>query len=250
MSNIDSSQPEYFETRQISIRPINVTSSEQDNDLEEQKLKKPDIDKAYEELQQIKEEQAELINQTRAEIKEARSNWGKEKKQYIEEAKKEGFEAGFQEGKQNGFKQYEQLIAEANSAVKSAGEDYQTLINQSENTILDLAIYTAEKILKGKLDEQPEQFLPLVKSAIEEIHNKSEVSIYLHPSNYQVVTTHKNDLIQFDDSEWKISIYVSDELSEGSCLIVHPYGQIDAGIDTQLNELRQALHEAIMGNAQ
>lgn len=46
----------------------------------------------------------------------------------------------------------------------------------------------------------------------------------------------------------RISIYADDTLLVNSCIVEHPYGQIDATIDTQLEQVRNALLEIASGN--
>lgn len=246
MSNSHSSQFRTAKKKQINIRPIKENRTDEPQSEEEKSEKKlqiqSEIDQANEELQRIKMKQAETIKESNAEIEAAKANWATTKQKYIDQAKEEGFE----QGKHNGFDQYKRLIADANEVVKAARKDYYSTIEQSDEVILDLAIHTAEKILRQQLNEQRERFVPIVQSAIKDVKNKSEVTIYVHPENYNFVVRQKDELKQFDKGKLNISIYASDELNEGSCLIEHPFGQVDASIDTQLQQLREALHEVNM----
>ncbi|WP_176446961.1 flagellar assembly protein FliH [Lentibacillus sp. CBA3610] len=252
MSNSHSCQPGTAKKKQINIRPINVNRQVESQSAEDKNVTKQqvqsEIDQAYEALQRIKDEQTTLLEQTNAEIEAAKADWEKEKQKYIEEAKDEGYTEGFEQGKQNGLEQYKQLIADAYEVVKAATEDYHSTIEQSEEAILDLAIHTAEKIIHQQLEEHPDRFMTLVKAAIKEVNDKSELAVYLHPANYHFVIRQKDELIHFDDRKLNVSFYASDALNEGSCLIEHPSGQVDASIDSQLQEVREALYEVSMEN--
>ena len=115
---------------------------------------------------------------------------------------------------------------------------------------MELAVHVAEKILKVQLNDEPKSFLPIVLSAIETIKDQSMVSIYLHPNNYEEVIQQKDELIRSLDGDTKVSIYIDHKLKEHACVIEHPFGQIDASIDTQLQQLRKALLDVAMEDKQ
>ncbi|HLS07989.1 flagellar assembly protein FliH [Lentibacillus sp.] len=254
MSSIYSNQSNVLKERLIKVRSIELNKqdeSEPSTDQEnEQKHIQTEINQAYEELQQIKEQQDTLRQQTNAEIEEAKANWETEKQQYIDEARQTGYTEGFEEGKRDSLQQYKQLLTDANDIVKSATKDYYATIEQSDEAILDLAIHIAEKIIQQKLEENPETFKSIVDSAIKEIKDKSEIAIHVHPVNYDLVVRQQDEMAYLVDKDINVSVFVNEDLNEGSCLIDHPFGQIDASVDTQLQELRDILQEVSMENSQ
>lgn len=56
----------------------------------------------------------------------------------------------------------------------------------------------------------------------------------------------KEELEQIVRNDDVISIYTDRNLQEHSCIVKHPYGQIDVSIDTQLQQLKIALEEKVM----
>ncbi|WP_198023268.1 flagellar assembly protein FliH [Virgibacillus sp. SK37] len=207
------------------------------------------IDNLKIELEDLRTNKELLLNETNSEIQQAKQNWETEKHAYIESAKEEGYQAGYIEGKEVAHLEYRALIEQANSIVESAGIDYHATIEKHEESIIELAMYTAEKILRQQLEKSPQSFLPIVKSAIRELKDQSVISIYLHPANYETVLEQKEELLQVLEEDVRLAIYINDEIPENGCLIKHPFGQMDVGIDTQLNELRQVLHEVSRENA-
>ncbi|WP_165769089.1 flagellar assembly protein FliH [Virgibacillus profundi] len=235
----------------IQIKPIEVlkkdpipTENEGINEIQNE------LQIAKNELQSLIQQKEKLLNETKKEIEVEKENWSKEKQLYIEKAKEEGHTAGIALGKEESLKQYEELLTKANSITDLVIKDYHSTIEKSENTILNLSIHTAEKIIKEKLETDPSSFLRIVKAAIKEITDQSVISIYLHPEKYEFVLKQKDELLHILENDTKLSIYMNDELDENSCLIQHPFGQIDAGIDTQLEEIRTVLHEIAMENKQ
>ncbi|OZU90321.1 flagellar assembly protein FliH [Virgibacillus indicus] len=242
---------DHLHSQVIKIKPI---TSQRKKSAPEENSKKQDIQKelqkASEEFQILTKQKERLINETKAAINQEKVNWEKEKNIYIDEARDEGYHAGFAQGKEEALKQYKQLLEKANSIADAATKDYHSTVEGSENSILTLSIQAAEKILKQKIVKDPATFLPVIKAAIKELKDHSTISIYLHPDNYEFVLQQKDELITILQDDTKLSLYVNNELAENSCLIQHPFGQIDAGIDTQLKQLHKVLYEIGMENDQ
>jgi flagellar assembly protein FliH len=207
-----------------------------------------ELSKAKKELEQLNKEKEDQILSIKAAIEKEKESWEEEKKKLMAQAKKEGYEAGFINGREESTKEFSSLIEQANTITASALQDYNKTIEKSEETILDLAIRTAGKVMKQKIEEDPASFLPIVKSAIKELKDQRVITIYLHPDNYQTVMEQKDELIQILEDEMKLSIYAKENLAVNGCLIHHQFGQIDASVDTQLEQIRKALFEIAMEN--
>lgn len=245
LSKYDQSQAS--NRRIIEIKPIELRIDEQQS---EQLIKEDDVVTLLEQVEKAKAEFAELNNKkeslleaTKAEIEKEKSEWQQEKLNWIESAKKEGYSAGFELGKSEVRIEYQKVLEQANTIVETTTKDYHATLEKSEDMIAQLAVKVAEKIIKTSLTENPAAFLEIVKAAVKEIENRSVISIYLHPMNYETVFAQKQELINLLENESKLSLYVKEDLSENACIIEHPFGRIDASIDTQLNQIRNVLLE-------
>ncbi|WP_284139949.1 MULTISPECIES: flagellar assembly protein FliH [unclassified Virgibacillus] len=239
--------------RVIKIKSIQVESPPQvsttnDSLLIEKKHLLASIKDSEEKLQSIQKEQERLLQETTSRINEAKENWKNERNELMEAAKEEGYQAGFELGKQESLTQYQQLIEQANTITDAARKDYHAAVERSDQTILDLAIYISERILNQEIKAEPSAYIGLLQDAIKEIKDKSIISIYVPPNSYEFVLQQKSELSRIVEDDTKLSIYANDELPEDGCIIEHPFGQIDASIDTQLSQIRQALSEIMAGN--
>ncbi|NUJ33116.1 hypothetical protein HUS65_22110, partial [Pseudoalteromonas sp. 2103] len=125
-------------------------------------------------------------------------------------------------------REYRDLIDQTNSVIQRANEEYHAIVAKSDESILNLAIYVAEKILNQKIEEDSNAFFDIIKIAIKELQDQSDISIYLHPNKYSFVLDHKQELTQLLENNLKLSIYVKEELDVNACIVEHPFGQIDA----------------------
>ncbi|WP_161493863.1 flagellar assembly protein FliH [Virgibacillus necropolis] len=256
MSNNYSQDTSTNKQKQIKIRPMELfkkkesiqpTAETIDDELIAKQNKLAELNR---DLDHIKHQRETLLKNTLEKIEREKKDWEEEKRQLIKETKELGSKEGFASGKEESLNYYAELVTKTNDIVDSATKDYHAVLESSEDIILRLAIQSAEKIIQYKLEEKPETFVHIVKAAIKDIKEQSTISIYLHPDNYQFVLNQKEELSRLLDSDSKLSIYVKDDTKVNNCFIEHPFGRIDASIDTQLKQLRAILHEVNMENKQ
>ncbi|MGM9956219.1 MAG: FliH/SctL family protein, partial [Peribacillus sp.] len=120
-------------------------------------------------------------------------------------------------------------------------------LESSESVILDIALNVAKKIIGQQLEAKEETFLSLVKGAIKEAREYREVQVHIHPSRYQSILSHKDEMIAIFPKEAELYIYPDDELDESSCIIESENGRIDASVDSQLLEIKAKLSELLEG---
>lgn len=207
------------------------------------------LQQARNEAEAILEEARNQAQETYQQIEQDQLNWESEKQQWIEQAQEQGYEAGFNQGSQDGYEQYRTVIEEARQVVSAARLDYEKHIEDSEYTILHLGMKAAEKVLGTKLEEEPDYYLHLVKRAIREVKDHENIQIQVHPTEYEMLLTHKDELLAlFTVPTAELYIYPNDEMQQYQCVIESSFGRIDASIDSQLTEIKlkllQVLEEA------
>ncbi|WLR53200.1 flagellar assembly protein FliH [Bacillus tianshenii] len=204
------------------------------------------IQQAHEEAQMIRQEAEQYSQEMLQQVEQERLNWETEKQQLIEQAKQEGYAAGYDQGTQDGYQQYAAIIEEARQVVGAAKLDYEKHLEDSEYTILHLGITAAEKILATKLEEDPDYYMHLVRRAIREVKEHENIQIQVHPTKYELLLTHKDELLAlFTRPTSELYIYPNDEMQEFQCLIESSFGRIDASIDSQLNEIKLKLLQVL-----
>ncbi|WP_407640171.1 flagellar assembly protein FliH [Bacillus massiliglaciei] len=212
---------------------------------------KPDSD--WEEAARLEAEEILLKAHNEAlrlkrEIEEDRQRWENEEKPLLrEQAQKEGFQQGYEDGQQKGYQEMAESIQFAGSIIESSKEDYQKHIEASEPVILELAVQVAGKIIASKLESEDETFLGIVKRAVKQVKEHTEVQLHIHPMHYPFVLDHKDELLAIFPRETELYIYPDEEMSETGCYIESDKGRIDASVDTQLEEIKQKLTELLEG---
>lgn len=236
----------------IQIKPLDrikpdsePTSLEQEYQSLQHKLQATQM-----ELERLEKQKETMLKEARDAIKQKKDKWASEKQILMEQIHEKGYQAGFTHGEQESVDQYKEILHKANKIVFATMKDYHEMMAKSDKVIIDLAIKTAEKIVKREIKQDPQSFLNIVTAAIKEIKDQANISIYVHPTDYEFILQQKNELKNMLNGHSNMSIFIDQALTENSCLIEHPFGQIDASIDTQLQEIRDILQEVTMESKQ
>lgn len=204
------------------------------------------VDQLQNEIKSLELQKEKTLEEIQTAIEQERDAWELQKEQEREEAQDVGYKVGYDAGYEKVFEQHEQLLNDANDIVRKAKEDYDKTISKYETAILNLAISIAEKITTKRIEQEPEIFQQMVQTAISDLKDSSNVEVYVHPTKYDLIISQKEELEQMVRNDDVISIYTDSSLLEHSCIIKHLYGQVDVSVDTQLQQIKNALEEKIM----
>lgn len=229
-----------IELRQVAIGPRGEESRHH-AELQEAKQEQREI------LRSAEAERERILQKAEKEIEQWRKTWEEEKRLITEEAFNEGRLDGFEAGRMEGFESYKEKISEANRVMGQAKEQHDRVVEESEQTILRLAVACAEKVVKKQLDQSDDYFLSLVRHAVKEVQDQPEITVKLHPDQYELLHHQMEELQRLVDVHTKLVLYADIELSPYACVIESPFGMIRAGVDSQLSELREKLFEAAFG---
>lgn len=237
--------PRMIQIKQIQLDQKDHTPSmdRQYLDQEEQRIMTEAKQKAKNLIHQA-EEQAKILLD---DIKQQQNHWEQEKDKRIQQAYDEGFQIGINEGRQQGFDEYKLKIEQAKHIIDLSKEEYEKYIHSSEVVILELAIASAERIIRSTLEGEPERFIPLVQTALKEVRNSKEIQIHVHPSQYELLLSEKQELETIFPKDVECFIYPNVDLEEYACQIESEHGRIDANISNQLVELKEKLLEILTG---
>lgn len=171
--------------------------------------------------------------------------WLQEQLQAVRES---SFKKGFQEGEKAGYEKAGQLTQpHVQSFVELMGtirKQEAKILEQSEQFLLNFAFKIAEKILaadeivnremnKGKLQD-------IIRAAIKQFSESSKFTIRLHKNTAQVFDTFKVDILKNLPSHIEVAIVEDPSLKPGDCIIESDRGALDARIEAQVQEIKDA----------
>ncbi len=207
-------------------------------------------------LQEAKQE-AELIVKSAQEVaqrqqEEARaeiSSWWEEERakdlERQEEARQSGYEQGYSEGQQAGEQhireQYESLIKEGRSVLEQAHEAARHTLAGSEPFLIALSCKIAERIIGRQLELSQDWTQGIIQEALKRSIDKGTITLCVSPGQYAYVQSVRDELSNMIDAQAELQILPDTSVKDHGCVVKTSFGSIDARVDTQLTEIKDAL---------
>lgn len=183
------------------------------------------------------------------EIIEAANNQARD---ILEDANKHGFEEGYRLGYESGYTEInDKLSAQVKGIEKlsnAAFEIKQQVIASAEPEILELSVSIAEKIIREKLDLEPQIVLNIIRSAISALKDKEEVKILINPQLAEIVYGFTDELTQCIKGIKSIKVVEDRTVSPDGAIVESPDSRIDARLQTQIEEITRILMREAVEN--
>ncbi|MCX8092818.1 MAG: FliH/SctL family protein [Candidatus Goldbacteria bacterium] len=202
------------------------------------------------ELESIKLESEELKLKTQEEIKNLLTDAEKQANDIKEIARKNGFDEGFEKGYYDGLakakseveQKFSSLINNLQSIVNSALNEKNKIINSAEDDIIELSTAIAKKIINSEIKTDKTLIINLVKEAIKKLEDKEKITIYTHPSDLELIKSHREEFKELVDTIDTLHIIPDELLEPGECRLESKSEIIDTDINYQLGEIKKKLH--------
>ena len=160
------------------------------------------------------------------------------------EAYTHGVELGREEGKEEQTKDLLATLTAFSQAKQGLLNLEEQLVSHFASEIVRLALAISEKIVSAKVAEDPQVTAAVLKQARAEVPHARHISIWLHPTDYEVLQELRPDLVQAkEEGNRTISIFTSEEIGRGGCRVETELGVVDATIPVQLEEIGSRLLE-------
>jgi flagellar assembly protein FliH len=127
------------------------------------------------------------------------------------------------------------LQAQLAQTLEEVTELREQMATYAENEMVQLAIEIAKKIVRREVTVDREIVISLARVALARLHNRVLASVRLHPEDYQYVAAHREKL----GTASTIKLIEDASISRGGCLIETDFGDVDARIEQQFNEIER-----------
>lgn len=183
-------------------------------------------------IRQQAEEDANLILQrARQEALECRK-----------QAEIEGFDNGYKSGLTQGLDEAQRFVDQAKEVLEASKQAYGKYIQESEPKLLALVLEVARKIVGEALAHDPELIISMLRQGIEAMGDERRFVLRVNPRLLAFVEGTKQGL----ESEFGVEIteVIGDPSISAGAIVETPSGQIDATVETQIENLARAIAEA------
>lgn len=164
--------------------------------------------------------------------------------QKLKAAGKESYEKGFSEGLKKGIEIESGKVQSALKSLAAAMGEFEKskreFISVSEKELMNLVIAAAESIIHSEVTVNRDVVCSILNAAMRKILDRDGVRIKLNPEDYRYITGEKPEALD-PECLRKSSLVEDGTVSRGGVIIETLFGEVDASIETQMQELRQAL---------
>jgi flagellar assembly protein FliH len=147
-----------------------------------------------------------------------------------------GYAQGERAGMEAGAKRAEAMLRRVALTVEELGALRQTLANQSERQMVQLALMLAKRIVHREVSLDQELVAAMAHVALKKLGSASPATIRLNPDDYPVVAR--------ESARWtgtQVTVVPDPSVARGGCLVESEFGRIDSALDTQFDEMTRAL---------
>jgi len=111
------------------------------------------------------------------------------------------------------------------------------MIRHTEKQMVQLSLAVARRVVHREVSLDADLLLAMMRVALDRLSDAAKVTIRLHPADHQSVT---GAMAGAPLSE-QVTLVADPRLARGGCRVESEYGDIDAGVDGQIQEIARAL---------
>ncbi len=160
----------------------------------------------------------------------------------LEQGRRDGFSRGTEEAEAEMNDKRRELLDEFSKALYELDRQKTDFIRQYSDEMKDLVMAIAEKVINVSLRSSGQVIKRMILGAVQNSHDKEWVKIYVSDCDADLMVREDTDIL---DALKNVSDYVHIEVIEkgnpGDLIVEFPDQAIDAGVGTQLNNIREML---------
>lgn len=160
----------------------------------------------------------------------------------------EGRDAAAKEAQEKLARAIDQRLGEHTSAVRSAVDQiadlHQRWMDQYAERLIEIAVSIAERILRERLDREPTILARWVKEALQESRSAQRLTVAVHPETLAELGGLLDELLATPGLPEETTLLPDESVPRTGVVVRQIGGAIDAGLQTQLDQLSSQLRLA------
>ncbi|PIE98109.1 MAG: flagellar assembly protein FliH [Treponema sp.] len=166
-----------------------------------------------------------------------------EKQEKLKSAYSDGFEKGRADGYKEGELEVQRLIDRMHVILNKTMDRREEILSETEQQIVDLVLLMTRKVVKVISENQRNVVVSNIVHALRKVKGRGDVIIRVNLTDVALTTEHTKNFLSATESVKNITVVEDSTVDPGGCIIETDFGEIDARIGTQLNELEQKILE-------
>jgi flagellar assembly protein FliH len=161
-------------------------------------------------------------------------------------------EAAYLQGKEEGLQQanerFESSLEIFAQGIEEVSRLRETLLQNSTHDMLRLVMSIARQVIHCELSVNREVILATLGKALNAAVRSDSYQIKVNPEDLALVTEKKPFFLASINGLKNIVFEADPQIAQGGCLVESEFGEVDATIESQLEEIRRTLLDAMERN--
>jgi len=198
-------------------------------------------------LENTKQKCDMLIKEAQLEAERLIEEAKAEAKRQSDSIAEEAWQRGYAEGMEAAEKQNRELLEEAERIRDSAIAEYESMMNNMEQDMVNLVLDVSRKAVASELSLNKSVIIQLIRDALSKCSNKNGAVVKVCPEDANYLKEHMDDLLTEAEGADEVEIKADAKLKQGDCIIETPIGNVDAGATTRMDKIEAAFREELEG---
>ena len=167
--------------------------------------------------------------------------------QIEKEAYEKGFAQGEKDGQELGLKRFESVLQSFQKILEEVQSYQKEYDRKHEGEMVRFLLTLARRVLRQEFPHAEETVVETLREAIQQVAERKKFQIHLHPKDYEFLKIHPERLpFPLNEENPEGAKLVADpSLLRGGCLIETPFGDIDATLESQLDQITAGIWQKI-----
>lgn len=181
-------------------------------------------------LESAQREAQQLESQTRADLSGLEA-----------QARKKGQETGYEEGYRTGQEEVTRLVERVHTIIQKIIEKRSEIIENTETQIVNLVLMISKKVIKVISENQRNVVINNVLQALRKLKTRGDVVVRVNLEDLKITSEHVKEFLKLVENVKSITVMEDSTVDQGGCVIETDFGEIDARISSQLNEIEEKI---------
>ncbi|MDI9571117.1 MAG: FliH/SctL family protein [Pseudomonadota bacterium] len=177
----------------------------------------------------------------RSEIDELRQAHAEEIRQREARAYEEGFQAGRDQSERRQREEMKKRADALDNVIREVAMMKKRIVEEAEEDIIGLSLHIAEVVVHHEIAANREVIHHVLQNAMKNVLDRENLVIRLHPDDHLYLMEIKNSFLQNFDDLKNVGFQRDETIKQGGAVIETQHGEVDARIDQQFREVRQAM---------
>jgi len=154
------------------------------------------------------------------------------------------FQAGYELGRQELRSDVESIGESFVKALEELATFRARLRERYERELLEVALGVARKVVQQEVAERPEIWLGMIRAAVRRAVDRERIAVRVPPPLLAFLRDSLPELRSTLEDVKELELIEDPSLALGGCVIESRFGEIDIGVESQIDAARSALVQA------